>query len=160
MNQQTNKPMTWVQTYGLTKNEQTDMAQQIIDRVSEGELSAMEAKLFLKSAEAVVARAMEGIDPMARREAERYGEKSFRLKGVNVELANTGTKYDYSGCNDPELDALQEKLDEAKKLVAARQKFLQTLKKPTTIVDDATGEIITINPPVKTWNEGLKISFD
>jgi hypothetical protein len=58
------------------------------------------------------------------------------------------------------LDALQEKLDEAKKLVAARQKFLQTLKKPTTIVDDATGEIITINPPVKTWNEGLKISFD
>ena len=154
------KPATWVQTYGLTKSEQTDMAQQIIDRVNDGELSAMEAKLFLKSAESVVSRAMEGIDPLARREAERYGEKSFRLKGVNVELANTGTKYDYSECNDPELTNLQEKLDEIKKQVTARQKFLQTLKKPTTIVDDATGEIITINPPVKTYNEGLKISFD
>lgn len=156
----TDKPMTWVQTYGLTKSEQTDMAQQIIDRVNEGELSAMEAKLFLKSAEAVVARAMDGIDPMARREAERYGEKAFRLKGVNIELANTGTKYDYSGCNDPELTNLQGQLDEIKRLVTARQKFLQALKKPTTIVDDSTGEIITINPPIKTWNEGLKISFD
>ena len=153
-------PTVWVQNYGLTKLEQADLAAVIINKVAEGELNALEAKLYLKSAEAVISKAMEAIDYEARREAERHGEKTFKLKGVKVELATTGVKYDFTLCNDEELKKLEEDLAEAKKKVDARKKFLQGITGSLTFVDEATGEVRKLYPPVKSSNDGLKITFE
>jgi hypothetical protein len=156
----TTTPTTWVEGYGLTKLEQADLAAVIINKVAEGTLNALEAKLYLKSAEAVIGRAMEAIDYEARREAEKYGEKSFKVKGVKVELATTGVKYDFTLCNDEELKTLEQAQAELKKKIDARRKFLQSIEGSLTLVDETTGEVRKLYAPIKSSNDGLKITFE
>lgn len=144
---------------GLTKQSQANISANLVERVMNGELNALEVKVYLKSAEAVIKKAMDGIDYEARREAEKYGTKSFDFKDVKVELAQTGTSYDYTLCNDDELNSLEAELAELKKKVTERQKFLQAIQGHMTIVDENTGEVKKLYPPVKQSNDGLKISF-
>lgn len=149
----------WIRETGLTKESQTNLAAAIVDRVNDGSITALDAKIYLKSAEAVISQAQDGIDYHARREAEQFGERSFLNKGVKIELAETGIKYDYKMCGDPVLDAMETELADLKKRITARQKFLQGIAGSMTIVDEKTGEILTLYPPVRSSNDGLKISF-
>lgn len=150
----------WLKESGLTKQSQLNLAATIVNRVEEGTINPLEAKVYLKSAEAVIKKAMESIDEQARREAEKYGTKSFDYReGVKVELATVGTSYDYSLCNDEQLQELEEELAQLKKRVAERQKFLQAIQGHMTVVDEGTGEVRKLYPPVKTSTDGLKISF-
>lgn len=148
-----------IQETGLTKASQDIIAQTIVQRVMDGDLNPLEAKLRLKSIEAVVEQAMKAIDAEARSEAEKHGSKTFEYNGVEIQLASFGTKYDYSGCNDSKLQELQDNLDRAKKLVDDRQAFLKAIKGSATIVNDETGEVETVYPPVKKSTDGLKIMF-
>ncbi len=74
----------------------------------------------------------------------------FETHGYKFTKKEAGTKYDFSKCNHPKLTDLyakETKINKEKKDIEA---LLKTLKNPTTIVDEETGDIVTINPPIKT----------
>ncbi len=74
----------------------------------------------------------------------------FETHGYKFAKKEAGTKYDFSNCNHPRLTDLyakETKINKEKKDIEA---LLKTLKNPTTIVDEETGDIVTINPPIKT----------
>jgi hypothetical protein len=72
-------------------------------------------------------------------EREKYGKEKPVINGSVIDTGSK-TNYDYKACNDPVWNALKEAISD-------REKFLKSLKEPTTIVDTKTGEAVTINPP-------------
>lgn len=84
------------------------------------------------------------------------GEVPRTINGAKLEARETGTKYDYSG--DPVWRQLNATLAECQQYIKDREAFLKALKKPITEVDD-DGEIITVNPPVKTSTTSLVITL-
>lgn len=99
-----------------------------------------------KKMEYVTSRINERIKEAAKMEAAKHGDK-FNLFGCEIAYTPTSTKYDFSN------DAKWKELD---KEITARQEFLKALKMPVTVVDDSTGEIITVRPPEKKQVYGLK----
>lgn len=143
----------------ISRADIVEMSQVIVAKVKDGEVNALEAKLKLKALESVIKDCAGSIDPLAREEAEKYGDKRFTAMGARVELAETGVNYDYSECNDLIYNKLQEKKILLDAEMKARESFLKSLKKATELVNDDTGETWTVNPPIKKSTSSLKISF-
>jgi hypothetical protein len=69
-----------------------------------------------------------------------------------------GTKYDYSQCGDPEIDELNEKINQLKVLLEARQDFLKKLP-PSGIELRRGDELIWIMPPSKSSTSSIKTTI-
>lgn len=83
--------------------------------------------------------------------AEKYGQKEFEFNGAKIKVGETGTKYDYSKTGDSELLQWQTDLEELKGKIDKRQKMLQAVPvKGMTVVNDDTGEAVTVYPPAKS----------
>ena len=95
-----------------------------------------------------------------RDEVSKFGKEYTTKNNTKIELAEVGTKYNFSLCNDFELPKLVQLLDEAKKKVDERQSFLKTI--PTNGVDimnEETGELIKIYPPTKESTSSIKVTL-
>lgn len=83
--------------------------------------------------------------------AERYGTKEFEFMNAKVKIGETGTKYDYSQCNDPELVEWNKQAKELADKIKARQELLQKVgQKGMIITNEETGETFTAYPPSKS----------
>lgn len=151
--------LTLFNSMGVTRQSIGETVAIIIKAVDDGDVNPLEARIRLKAIEEVVKTASSSIARYVRDEAEKHGTRSFDYMGAKVELAETGVDYNYDVCGDPEWEALQSNMKQLKADIKAREEFLKSLKKPLTVANDETGEIITINPPVKTSTSGVKITI-
>lgn len=97
-----------------------------------------------------------------RDEIERNGEKGKYTtgRGVKFEVAETGSSYDFSKCNDPELLDLEEKSKAAAEALKARKEFLKTVPAAgLPIIIESTGETVTLYPPSKSSKSSFKVSL-
>ena len=134
-----------------SKDLQKDIAQRIIDSVSEGEQSAIQVAAKIKFITDSLDEASKGIKGLVIEEAEKYdrNEAVTVLGGYSVEVKEMGVKYDYSNCNHPRLNEIEQeiaKLSEEKKSIEAT---LKSLKASMTLVDEDSGEVIIVYPPLK-----------
>jgi hypothetical protein len=141
-----------------TTQTQVDIfSDQIIESVRQGEANPIEVLILMKAFERAQKRILEEIRENYVNEASKYPESSFEFNGTKIEKAELGTMYNYAVCNDTVLERLEVDFDTAKEKLDERKKFLQALKQPLTVVDELTGEVVTINPPVKKSTSGLKV---
>lgn len=92
--------------------------------------------------------------------AEAYGQKEFEFNGSKVKISETGTKYDYSQCNDAELSQWQTEMEFLKAKIDNRQKMLQTVsEKGMIITNEETGETNTVYPPSKSSTTFITMSI-
>ena len=77
--------------------------------------------------------------------------------GVELKLAEVGTKYDYS--RDKVWQLLQTKCLEADKKRKEREDLLKVVKETYTIVDESTGELTSISPIPKSSKTSFKITL-
>lgn len=95
-----------------------------------------------------------------REEIEKHGKFTETKNKTKVELAEVGTKYDFSVCNDAEYNLLLEKLEKAKQDLEIRKDFLKGIPtKGIDVVDEDTGEVSKIYPPVKTSSSSFKVTL-
>lgn len=141
------------------KSEVANFAHQIIKSVQGGEANPLEVAVLLKSLEAVCELVRDEIEPNIIAEAEKYGEKVIERYGAKIERAEVGSKYNYSASGDTIYERLQTDLNTAKSRLDERIAILKALKQPMTVVDEMTGEVVTINPPPKTSKSGIKITL-
>jgi hypothetical protein len=134
-------------------------SKQLIDAVLNGEVNALELKAFFKAMESIIETVNEATKESQLRESERYPEKLFTAFGCKIEKAEVGVKYDYSICGDPVYKQRLQILEEAQKQLDERAAFLKALKEPLTLVDDESGEVATVRPPLKKGTQGLKFSI-
>jgi hypothetical protein len=130
---------------------------QIIESVRQGEVNPIEVLVMFKAFEKAQDRILKEIRENYVNEASKYPESSFEFNGAKIEKAELGTMHNYAVCNDTVLERLEVDFNTAKGLLDDRKKFLQALKEPITVVDELTGEVVKINPPVKKSTSGLKV---
>lgn len=130
---------------------------QIIESVRQGEVNPIEVLILMKAFEKAQKRILEEIRENYVNEASKYPEPSFEFNGTKIEKAELGTMYNYAVCDDTVLERLEVDFNTAKEKLDERKKFLQALKQPLTAVDELTGEVVKINPPVKKSTSGLKV---
>jgi len=155
-------PTTAMGAIRLLANTQTQidvMSDQIIEAVKEGEANPIEVVMIMKAFEKVSERVQKEIKENVLTEASKYPENSFELFGNKVEKAELGTKYSYANCGDPVYMRRTQILAEAQEQVKERETFLKAIKQPITIIDDESGEIVTVQAPVKTSTTGIKITI-
>src|ERR1044072_353233 len=86
-------------------------------------------------------------------EIKKYGKDHTTGRGVRFELAETGTKYDYS--ENPAWVALEERLKAVQAEKKALEERLKTIPAGSALVDESTGE--TLIGSSKTSKSSFKI---
>lgn len=130
---------------------------QVIEAVQQGEVSALQVRVWIKSMEEIIERVKKETNQNQLTEAEKYAELTFNFAGAKIEKADFG-KWDFSVCQDMEweiYDAQEKHFADKRR---DRELFLRAIQKPTAIITD-DGEAKTIYPPIKKSNPGLKVSI-
>lgn len=101
----------------------------------------------------------EEIEEAAQKQHAKYGQKTVELTGATITSKEVGVKYEYSACGDTEWERYKSAESNAIENRKAREKFLQSLTAPITIVNEETGETETINPAPKTSTTKLVVTL-
>ena len=155
-------PTTAAGTLNLLANTQTEIdvfSDSVIRSVKEGEVSAIKVLIQLKAMEKATGRILNEIKENYLTEAEKHPESRFEYMGNQIEKAELGTKYNYDHCGDPVYRFHLQQVESATISLKNREAFLKALKEPITIVDEMTGEVVTIVPPLKSSTSGLKVTI-
>jgi hypothetical protein len=146
---------------GLTKKDIAQMVSNSIEHI-------LETGEVLKIAEAIscMEHFIKGVkdDPRfkeyVREETSKYPKGFVSSSGAKIECIESGVKYDYSVCEDTEMNNLNELMITIKEKIEERQKFLKTVPASgLSIVDKESGEMVTIYPPSKTSTSSFKVTL-
>lgn len=132
---------------------------QVIGLVRSGERNPLEVAAWTKAVDEVLERVKKETKDSQLKEADKYPGKTFTVYGTTFTKAEHGTKYNYAACGDTVWERLDAEVKTAEAKRKVREDFLKSLKEPLTVIDDMTGEVVTITPPVKTSTSGLNVSI-
>jgi hypothetical protein len=144
----------------LTKEIIRERAASIISLIDEGHLKATQVALNVKSMTDLFDAVKEELRGRVLDELNAYTKgEEVTLFGATFEVIEAGTKYDYTGCNDAEYNELTRAIDLLITKRKEREKFLRGIKNATTVVNEETGELVRILPPVKTSTTTYKTTW-
>jgi len=135
-----------------------DFVQQTKDIIMSGNENPLKIAVQLRALEEVIKklRTDSQIQDYTLEEAQKEGIKTFKIFGAEISIKETGTKYDYSICNDILLDNLYGELSVLKKKIKDREDMLKTISQDNPAVS-LEGEVL--EPPLKTSKTGISIKL-
>lgn len=157
-----NLPSTPIGTLRLFASTQTQIdvfSDSIIQSVKEGEVNPLEVLIQIRALQKVSDRVLKEINDNLLKESDKYSETSFDFMGAKIEKAELGTKHDYAACGDTEYEMMDAQMNSLKQRIKEREEFLKSIKQDITLVDQFTGEIVTVHPPTKKSTSGLKVTI-
>lgn len=152
-------PMSVLELFSTSKEGIDTFARRIVDEVKEGRVDALRVKLLCKTLEKIIDKIDSATKDDQLKEAGKYGDKPFEFYGAELHLTSVKTDYDYTVCNDPVYYRLTEIQKKATEQIKERQEFLKAIKTPQNFVDDETGEVYEIKPPLKKQVDGVKVTI-
>lgn len=134
-----------------------EMAEMAVSAVVNGDIDPIKAHISVSRMEAAIKlyKDNEDVRRITLDELDKYG-KTATFGDCKLEQAETGVRYDFSGCNDSKLSAMYETLEALKADIKAREDMLKHLQ-PQGAADPETGEIMY--PPVKSSRTSIKTTF-
>lgn len=159
MNQLPETPTQLLTLMASTSTQIDVFSDGVIQSVKEGEINPLTVLVQLRAMQQASERILKEIKDNLMSEADKYSGNKFEYLGNTITKAEHGTKYDYSACGDPVYRRLLQISDEANSQLKERENFLKAVKSPFTFVDDESGEVVTISPPVKKSTSGLNVSI-
>lgn len=90
-------------------------------------------------------------------EISYYGKSHTTSSGTKIELAEVGTKYDYSQTGDIIIKDLEEQKAIIDAQIKERQAFLKSITKPMEVL--FSDELVTLYPPAKSSTSSVKITI-
>lgn len=145
-----------------TKSGQHDLAEQLIGIIENGEVNPLEAVVLMKSLSEVINTFLkdERVKDAVISECARYGKGEYpSFRGATVQIKESGVKYDFMACGDPLWTSCVTHEQEAAEARKAREKYLRSITKPKSELDEDTGEIFTLNPPARQSTTTYAILF-
>ena len=117
----------------------------------------MELYIFAKKLEFLSKAIQEISNETALNEADKL--KGSILYGSEINVRETGVKYDFSKCGYSAYNNLFLKKKEVESEMKTMESLLKAISKPTTIVDDATGEILEVKPPLRSAGTSIVLTI-
>lgn len=142
----------------LTKGSMEGNAETIADLVKSGNYNALDVATKLQWMIATLEQARKMIQQDCVSEIEKHNGKAT-INGAEVIKKETGVKYLFDGCDDAKWKHYDNAEEVASEFKKEREKFLKTLTAPLTVVDEQTGEVSTINPPLRSSTTNIQVSF-
>lgn len=96
---------------------------------------------------------------MIRAEVIKHNGKLTTPRGVKFELAETGSNYDFSQCNDPELSTWELQIYELNEKIKRKKDFLKTVPSKGLEIHTGDGELVTVYPPSKSSKSSYKVTL-
>lgn len=131
----------------------------VIESVQRGEINPLTVLIQLRAMERASGRILKEIHENVMREADKYPGNEFEFMGNKVTKTEHGTRYDFSNCGDPVYEQRVKIAKEANEQLKERENFLKAVKAPFSLLDEGTGEVSTISPPIKKSTSGLNVSI-
>jgi hypothetical protein len=156
MNDLPNTPTGVMSLLPSTGEQVNTFAKGIIQSVKDGYENPLNVMLQIKAMEKAFEVIKKQISENVVTEADKYSGTTFQFRGVELAKGDVSTRYDYSHCGDTEWERRNTEAETAKARLSEREAFLKGLKEPVTIVDEMTGEIVTVRPPLKSSTPGVK----
>lgn len=148
-----------VVTEGLlisSKSEISDRARNAIKIVQSGEVDKVDAYIYAKKGLQLFTELCKGLKPIAEGVQLNKGFTRFNTEFVE---SMQGVSYDYSECGDVIYEELLAKQEALKEEIKNREKFLQTIVKPTEVYNPETTELYQVQPPIKKGSLGYTIKI-
>ena len=155
------KEITLFEEIPVTKTGQNELRELMKNSLADGEVNPIEA--VVKSMYEVLSSFLKDDDvkELVVNECEKYGKgETPSFAGAKVQVKETGVKWDYTDCGDPVYDSLSIQMEELKQRMKQRESYLKTITERKTEIDEATGEIYTILPPVRTATTSYSITYN
>lgn len=150
-----------VALFETNKTQRQTFVTMVIDSLNNGDVDPLKLHLQVKCMEDIIAALKE--DATYRDHvldaAQRNG-KSFEYQHAKIEVREVGTKYDFSGCDDPVYHELAQQAKDAASALKGREAVLKAI--PATgmvITDEATGETNKVYPPTKSSTTSVVVTL-
>ena len=145
----------------LSKTNQKNIADQLIAQVVGGEVDPIKAYIQIKGIVECLNIILKdkGVIDSTVTACERFGNDKPEYAGAKMSVTEAGVRYDYSMCGDTKYNELVAQRVELEAQIKAREEFLKHIDGKQTIVDDATGEVMTLYPPARTSTTSLRVAF-
>lgn len=150
-------PTSVINLLPSTSDEVNRFANNVIQSVKNGEENPLQMLLQVRAMEKAFKIITEKIKENYMSEADKYPGDKFEFKGNEIQKGDVKTEYDYSNTGDIIWEQRVSAMAAAETLVKEREAFLKALKEPITLVDEGSGEVYTVRPPIKKTTQGLKI---
>lgn len=155
-----NSLVALVNSTNLTKEAQSNLVENLVSQVINGNVDAVMAFVQIKAIADVCEQFMKNSDVCnAVQSAVKVRGENAVFGGANVSFSNA-TRYDYPSSGDPQYLELIKQKEVLSGKIKAREMFLKAITDQQDIVDRETGQIITIHPPVKAVSQSLRVTFD
>ena len=134
------------------------VSQDMVQKVLDGEINALEMAVKLSAMEAIIATIKEGIAENVLAELDKEQGKAV-VMGAKIQRKETGTTYDYSGT--PIINELKAQ----EKTIADRRKAIEKASQllpegmQTQMVDEATGETFSITKAAKSSKTSFAVTL-
>ena len=145
----------------LTKTNQKAIADELIRRVVGGAVNPIQAFIQIKGIVECLTVFLKdkGVIETTANACRRFGDEKPQYNGAKMSVQEAGVRYDYSACGDTKWNELMEAKAAIDEQLKAREDFLKHLDGDQSIVDERTGELLTIHPPVRTASTSVKVTF-
>lgn len=129
------------------------------NRVLDGQLDEIETFIAAKKGLEFFSQVEKQLRPIAEDKIRLAKGEVYKKYGTEISQAETGVSYSFEECNDPQWNRLKAAADEASTELKNREKTLKTFTKPVDVLDPETGEVTTVNPPIRSGKMGIKLSI-
>jgi len=134
----------------------TDVSQNLVDKVAKGMIDPVKAFIHAKKIHETATLLVENLRPYLNAHLNVAKGETLTMYNIEFTQAELGVKYDYKSCGDPEYEEIMKEFEKIDKRKKAKEKELKGITKARTELDEDTGELIKINPPIKTGAMGYK----
>ena len=142
-----------------TSTEVDVFSDSVIESVKSGNENPIKVLIQLKAMDKASERIQKEIKDNYMREADLYPGTSFEFMGNTVQKIDVRTEYDFTACEDPEWNRLESTIKNLKAMQKQRETFLRGSGEPFTLLNEETGEIQRVYPPIKKTTPGLKVTI-
>jgi hypothetical protein len=144
----------------LSKSLVKTMSEALIGESDAGNIDTLSTLAHLEFMSQVIELAKEELRKRAVDELEKYGQeaKTGVVKhGVTFKHKEAGVRYSFE--NTASWKVIKAKEDEFAKVRKELEDQLKTLKQKTTILDQETGELNELHPPIKSSKTTVEITL-
>jgi hypothetical protein len=144
----------------LSKSLVKSMSEALIGESDAGNIDTLSTLAHLEFMSQVIELAKEELRKRAVDELEKYGQeaKTGVVKyGVTFKHKEAGVRYSFE--NTSSWKVIKAKEDEFAKVRKELEDQLKTLKQKTTILDEETGELSELHPPIKSSKTTVEITL-
>lgn len=146
-----------------TKSEIKSFADKMIESVLDGYIDPLKVKVQLAAMKKTIEEieSSEEFKDCVMNAANKYHKDELKnIHNANIQIKETGVKYDYSQCGMPEYYLVCEELLQLTERKKALENRLKTVTKEEDYICPITSEMVKLMPPSKTSTTTVTITIN